>query len=61
MVADIHEKLQGSAAFFTFRQARALLNIADRGEFEDGSSFMDHMEDDFPEATNAVKAWADEA
>jgi len=58
MVSDIDDKLNGSSPFFTFRQARAVLNIARRGEFDDGLTFMDQMEDSLPEAVRAHKEWA---
>lgn len=61
MVGDINDKLQADGPFFTFKQARALINIAKRGEFEDGTAFMDQMENDYPEATMAVKNWAEQA
>jgi len=61
MVNDINEKLHSDSAFFTFRQARALINIADRGEYEGGESFMDQTENDHPEAVAAVKNWAAQA
>ncbi len=61
MVEDIHQRLHVGEAFFTFKQARAILNIAARGEFEDGPRFMDRMEDDYPEATKAIEEWAAQA
>jgi hypothetical protein len=56
MVSDINDKLQGGSAFFTFKQAQALLNIARRGEFDD--DFLDRMEDECPMALQAVRSWA---
>ena len=61
MVSDINAKLVGDAPFFTFRQAKALLNIAAKGQLEDGPDFLTQMEDDYPEATRAMKEWGDKA
>lgn len=61
MVTDINEKLQIDGAFLTFKQARALINIAKRGGFDDETNFMDQMTDDFPEATTAINNWAAQA
>ncbi len=62
MVEDIYQRLNADASpFFTFKQARAIINIALRGESDDGSSFMDQMENEHSEATRAVKDWAEQA
>ena len=61
MVSDINEKLQGGSAFFTFKQAQALRNIARRGEFDSGVDFMDYMDEEHPAATQSVLRWASNA
>lgn len=61
MIEDINNKLRSAAPFFTYKQARAVVNIATRGEVEDGSSFLDQMEDELPEATKAIQNWAAQA
>jgi len=55
IVASISDQLD-TKSFITDKQLNALVNVARRGEYDDGLTFWEQFEDDYPEAAGYILA-----
>jgi hypothetical protein len=61
MVYDMVKRIHEPDAFFTPKQARAILNIATKGRRDDEETFLSVFADEHPDSLKLLRDWADTA